>query len=125
MSSYSSSSESQNIAYPPFCFSDMDIFPWTPGSSDLELPADVGFAFGNASGGITSVSINTHYDNPEGIEGMVDSSGVRVYYTEEPRAFDMGVSTPFSCVVSRRLQYCSLQTFLFSIKPSCGFDINK
>lgn len=94
LSSYIDVLESQNMTLPSFCTDSMDIFPWAPGSADLVLPADVGFAFGNASGGIMSVSLNTHYDNPDGIEGMVDSSGVRVYYEEEPRPVEMGVRKP-------------------------------
>ncbi len=107
--------ESQNITLPSFCTSDADIFPWAPGASNVELPVDLGFAFGNASGGITSVSIETHYDNPEGIEGMVDSSGVRVYYSEEPRPIEMGVS-PFPSARSTDflLQCCTRSTLLSS-----------
>ena len=35
--------------------------------------------------------INTHYNNPNGDTGVIDSSGVRVYYTEELRPMDMWV----------------------------------
>eukprot|EP00752_Nemacystus_decipiens_P002626 g2458.t1 len=84
--------ESNNITLPDYCYFDFaDVFAWAPGASDMELPDDVGFLFGNASGGFTSVNVQTHYNNPNGDEGLVDSSGVRVYYTEELRQSDMGV----------------------------------
>ncbi|CAN0228748.1 unnamed protein product, partial [Hapterophycus canaliculatus] len=35
--------------------------------------------------------LQTHYNNPNGDVGMRDSSGVRVYYTEDLRPSDMGV----------------------------------
>lgn len=95
-SSYSSLSafaEKNNMTLPSFCddYNFADIFAWAPGASSVELPTDVGFRMGNASGGFKSLSLETHYDNPNGDMDMVDSSGVRVYYTEELRPIDMGV----------------------------------
>ncbi|CBJ30301.1 conserved unknown protein [Ectocarpus siliculosus] len=60
-SSYSSSYittyfERNNITLPWFCYNlddTADIFTWTPGPRNLELPDDVGFLFGNESGGST------------------------------------------------------------------------
>lgn len=74
-------------------YSFADIFLWTPGATNSELPEDVGYRFSTAtgSGGFRSISVQTHYDNPEGDVGVTDSSGVRVYYTEELREMDMGV----------------------------------
>lgn len=82
----------EGMEYPSFCVPGRaDIFVWTPGAADYALPEDVGFRFGNASGGYTSVAVQTHYNNPDGDAGIVDNSGVRVYYTEELRSMDMGV----------------------------------
>lgn len=96
LSSYSSLSaylEKNNMTLPSFCedYNYADVFAWAPGASNVELPTDVGFRTGNASGGFHSMSLQTHYDNPNGDVGMRDSSGVRVYYTEELRPIDMGV----------------------------------
>eukprot|EP00752_Nemacystus_decipiens_P002628 g2460.t1 len=89
---YYSYVEENNITIPDFCrYDTVDVFPWGPGVADLYLPDDTGFLFGNASGGYTSLSLETHYNNPNGDEGVEDSSGVRVYYTEELRPIDMGV----------------------------------
>ncbi|CAM9217380.1 unnamed protein product, partial [Hapterophycus canaliculatus] len=95
-SSYSSLSAylgNLNITLPSFCedYNFADIFAWAPGASNVELPTDVGFLTGNSSSGFHSISLQTHYDNPNGDVGMRDSSGVRVYYTEELRPIDMGV----------------------------------
>ncbi|CAM9885372.1 unnamed protein product, partial [Laminaria digitata] len=68
-----------------------DIFLWAPGSSDIVLPDDVGFLLGNASGRFLSVGLQTHYNNPDEVEGLIDDSGVRVYYTDELRPIHMGV----------------------------------
>ncbi|CAM9101397.1 unnamed protein product [Ectocarpus fasciculatus] len=92
-SSYSSS-DITNITLPWFC-NDIeeaaDIFVWAPGMLSAELPDDVGFLFGNESGGLNSLRVQTHYNNPDGVSGMNDSSGVRVYYTEELRPMHMGL----------------------------------
>ncbi|CAM9335115.1 unnamed protein product, partial [Ectocarpus sp. 12 AP-2014] len=58
-SSYSSSYittyfERNNITLSWFCYNlddTADIFTWTPGTRNLKLPDDVGFLFGNGSGG--------------------------------------------------------------------------
>ncbi|CBJ33319.1 conserved unknown protein [Ectocarpus siliculosus] len=86
--------ENLNITVPSFCSNygeQADIFVWAPGTSNLELPGDVGFLLGNESGGFNSLNIQTHYNNPDGVSGKNDSSGVRVYYTEELRPIQMGV----------------------------------
>ena len=67
------------------------IFVWAPGVSNEQLPEDIGFRFGSGSGGFTSVLLQTHYNNADGVEGLIDSSGVRVYYTSELRPIDMGI----------------------------------
>ncbi|CAN0202728.1 unnamed protein product, partial [Scytosiphon promiscuus] len=82
-----------NMTVPSFCedYNYADIFAWAPGAAAVELPTDVGFLMGNISGGLKSLSLETHYNNPDGDAGVVDSSGVRVYYTEELRPINMGV----------------------------------
>ncbi|CAM9105653.1 unnamed protein product, partial [Hapterophycus canaliculatus] len=92
-SSGSSYSQGSNTTIPSFCddFNFADIFVYGPGATDEELPIDVGFLMGNVSGGFSSLALETHYNNPNGDTGMTDSSGVRVYYTEELRPMNMGV----------------------------------
>ena len=77
---------------PPTCYTAQytDILVSGPGLDGYSLPDEAGFRFGNASGGFTSLMISTHYNNPNEDTGIVDSSGARLYYTEELRTMDMG-----------------------------------
>ncbi|CAM9371631.1 unnamed protein product, partial [Hapterophycus canaliculatus] len=90
---YGPSDCGQAMTIPSFCddFNFADIFVWAPGTADSELPINVGFLMGTMSSGFSSLSLQTHYNNPNGDTGMTDSSGVRVYYTEELRPMNMGV----------------------------------
>jgi hypothetical protein len=50
----------------------------------------LGVPFGGLYG-FNSFMMEIHYNNPDRVEGMVDSSGVRFYYTTQPREFEMGI----------------------------------
>eukprot|EP00903_Cladosiphon_okamuranus_P022591 g20786.t1 len=95
-------------AMPPIC-SQMDfahIFAWAPNVDGVALPEEAGFLFGNATGGFASVAVDIHYDNPNEVTGLVDNSGVRVYYTDELRPMDMGIVTlgdPFLSLIGEPL----------------------
>jgi hypothetical protein len=66
------------------------IYGWATGQYGLVLPDDVGFPmFGSESN--QAVLIQIHYNNPRRISGMMDSSGVRIYYTNTPRLHKAGV----------------------------------
>ncbi|CAM9465936.1 unnamed protein product [Choristocarpus tenellus] len=70
-----------------------DVYVWAPGPVSGEaLPGVAGFRFdgGGGSSDYKSILLQTHYDNPSNIAGLVDSSGVRVYYTEDLRQYDAG-----------------------------------
>lgn len=51
------------------------------------FPREVGL---NVSKKKRYLVLETHFDNPEGIEGNVDASGVRVYYTDKKRKYEGG-----------------------------------
>ena len=92
--SSAASDVSTEYEYQTSAFCDFEftyIFIWAPGVADEQLPKDVGFKFGSASGGYTSLQLETHYNNVDGDEGVMDSSGIRVYYTSDLRPIDMGV----------------------------------
>jgi hypothetical protein len=61
------------------------------GVSPLVLPENLGFRIGPSS--FRYIEIQMHYDNPDMISGMVDHSGLRMYYTNNLRQFDAGVVT--------------------------------
>jgi len=60
-------------------------FMWAIGGGAFHLPKDVGFPLGDENSH-TFVLLNIHYDNPERIEGTIDSSGV------DPRCNRQGLS---------------------------------
>ena len=91
-STSSSNSTDDAPEIPPYCiYDDNYIYTWAPGIADEQLPDDIGFRFGAASGEYTSVAVQTHYNNVNGDEGVIDSSGIRIYYTDDMRPMDMGV----------------------------------
>ena len=66
-------------------------------TDSANMPKDVGFPLGDENSH-TFVLLNIHYDNPENIEGIVDSSGLELYYTKTHRkyeAFNMGIGSGF------------------------------
>ena len=65
-------------------------YVWTPGEGPLALPPQVGALLGGASG-YRSYVLEIHYDNPTFDQGVLDSSGVRMYYTPNKREHDLGV----------------------------------
>mmetsp|Transcript_9126 Transcript_9126/g.11244 ORF Transcript_9126/g.11244 Transcript_9126/m.11244 type:complete len:580 (+) Transcript_9126:121-1860(+) len=65
------------------------IYVWAPGENAFALPSAAGLPFGNNSS--KAFMIQMHYNNPQGDEGIVDSSGIRVYYTSKLRKETMGL----------------------------------
>lgn len=61
---------------------------WSVGGTPLVLPAEAGLP-------ITAVErfflLQVHYDNPEGLQGLVDNTSVRFHTTTKPRRYDSGV----------------------------------
>ena len=65
-------------------------YVWAPGEGSFDLPENVGLPlFGE--GGYNSFRLEIHYDNPSLKEGVLDSSGVRIYYSSQLREHDLGV----------------------------------
>ena len=64
---------------------------WAVGGSGERLPDDVGIPLREEYGGATYVMAEIHYDNPSVKPGVVDSSGVRLYYTEQLRSSEAGL----------------------------------
>ena len=97
------------------------MFVWTPGVDGVAMPEEAGFRFDNSSGGFASVLVNTHFDNPNGDAGVVDSSGVRVYYTEKLRPMDMGMmilGDPFITLLGTPISN-GRTSFSFGCPSSC------
>ncbi|ORY33868.1 PHM/PNGase F [Rhizoclosmatium globosum] len=62
---------------------------WAPGVGLTVYPADAGFAIGATA--IQYFSLQIHYNNPNGLTGVVDNSGMKLYYTSQLRKNDLGI----------------------------------
>ena len=61
------------------------IHPWEAGSPQLfELPSEAGIPLGGKDG-YTAFRVEVHYHNPQRLSGLIDQSGVRLYYTSNKR----------------------------------------
>jgi hypothetical protein len=63
---------------------------WAPGEGPYALPDNLGAPFGGTDG-FQSFRIEIHYNNPDLVPGILDSTGIRLYYTTQIREFDVGV----------------------------------
>ncbi|XP_073254240.1 DBH-like monooxygenase protein 1 homolog [Porites lutea] len=70
--------------------STMIIAGWGIGGQAFNYPEHVGFAIGKADSPKVVV-LEIHYDNPQNLEGMIDSSGLRFHYTKQLRKYEAGV----------------------------------
>ncbi|XP_064084122.1 DBH-like monooxygenase protein 1 homolog [Macrobrachium nipponense] len=64
---------------------------WAVGGEGTFIPEHVGFPLGEEHGGATYFMMELHYDNPNLRRGIVDNSGLRIYYTEKLRPHDAGI----------------------------------
>ena len=73
---------------PNSCGSLEVVYAWAPGTEPMRLPPTVGIPLG--TGGFRALRVQIHYNNPSNDFGVLDSSGVRVFYTRQKREFDLG-----------------------------------
>lgn len=64
---------------------------WAVGSEGETLPPNVGIPLGENFNGATYFMLETHFDNPAFHQDLVDSSGLRIFYTSELREHDAGM----------------------------------
>lgn len=64
----------------------MSVYGWAPGVDPLVVD-QCGFRASKTTG-IDFLQLQIHYDNPEKKEGILDTSGVRIYYTRDLKAHD-------------------------------------
>ncbi|KAK7072077.1 DBH-like monooxygenase protein 1 [Halocaridina rubra] len=67
------------------------IIAWAVGSDGAMYPEHVGMPLGEDYGGSDYYLMQTHYDNPHLKQGVIDNSGLRIFYTDKPREIDAGV----------------------------------
>ena len=63
---------------------------WAVGGVDFDYPPEVGFPIGPGES-FRTLLLETHYNNPPGVSGIVDSSGFTLYHTAETRTQDAAV----------------------------------
>ncbi|KAJ8385923.1 hypothetical protein AAFF_G00178850 [Aldrovandia affinis] len=66
------------------------VFAWAIGGEGLTYPQHVGLSIGTSIDPFY-VLMEIHYDNPDNQQGVMDSSGLRLFYTPELRQYDAGV----------------------------------
>ncbi|KAI3363745.1 hypothetical protein L3Q82_001359 [Scortum barcoo] len=65
---------------------------WAVGGGVFELPENLGIPIGGGDSH-TYYKLEIHYNNPNSESGRTDSSGVRLYYTDQLRQYDVGILT--------------------------------
>uniref|UniRef100_H2ZA79 Dopamine beta-hydroxylase n=1 Tax=Ciona savignyi TaxID=51511 RepID=H2ZA79_CIOSA len=63
---------------------------WAFGAEAFYYPKEAGLAFDSATMS-PYVRLEIHYNNPHHLVGRVDHSGIRFYYTEQLRQYDVGI----------------------------------
>ncbi|MEQ2208431.1 hypothetical protein XENOCAPTIV_030165, partial [Xenoophorus captivus] len=76
---------------------------WAVGGGAYELPENTGIPIGGV-GNDTFYRLEIHYNNPQKKEGIKDSSGLRLHYTDQLRQYDVGILTTGVFPVSK-MQY--------------------
>ncbi|XP_053566649.1 DBH-like monooxygenase protein 1 [Bombina bombina] len=66
------------------------LFAWAIGGEGFTYPPHVGFSIGMSTDP-KYVLMEIHYDNPSYQQGLIDNSGIRMYYTPLIRRYDAGV----------------------------------
>eukprot|EP00930_Biecheleria_cincta_P087093 TRINITY_DN7634_c0_g1_i1.p1 TRINITY_DN7634_c0_g1~~TRINITY_DN7634_c0_g1_i1.p1 ORF type:complete len:586 (-),score=55.68 TRINITY_DN7634_c0_g1_i1:81-1838(-) len=66
------------------------IWSWAAGVLPMALPSEAGFRVGGGTGW-KSLKMEVHYDNPGGLSGLVDNSGIRTFRTQTLRQHDAAI----------------------------------
>ena len=65
------------------------VYMWAQGEPPFSLPPEAGVSIGKD--GLLTFMLEIHFDNRLAESGVLDSSGVRLYYTSDKRPYDMGI----------------------------------
>eukprot|EP01084_Bolivina_argentea_P213885 363148_1 len=76
----------------PDCRTGHAVAVWAIGGSNYYYPEHVGYQMsGDDDNSLQYVLLEIHYDNQHEIEGLIDNSGMRIYYTPTLRDYDAGI----------------------------------
>ena len=70
-----------------FCLA-TNAWAWAVGSEGETLPDHAGMPLGEKYGGADYFMLETHYDNPDVHQNIIDSSGLQIFYTRNLRQYD-------------------------------------
>jgi dopamine beta-monooxygenase len=99
------------------------LYGWTFGSSPFRLPSDAGLILGPGDKvGFQGFRCEVHYNNPNMIEGMIDTSKLRVYYSTTMRQHEVGVALMADYAVELRSQpiNAGISKFTFECNDQCS-----
>jgi len=65
------------------------VVTWTPGTGRISFPPEAGFLMG--PGGFEYAALQMHYYNLDAERGVLDSSGMRLFYSPQLRPNELGV----------------------------------
>ena len=102
-----------------FCLA-TNAWAWAVGSDGERLPEHTGMPLGEYWGGATYFMLETHYDNPAMHYPLRDSSGIKIYYTDELRQYDTGMLLVGSEV--NFLQFIPPEQDLFTSLGHCSAE---
>jgi hypothetical protein len=77
------------------------------------------------NGNFRSIGIEIHFNNPQNVEGLVDSSGFRVYYSTQPREIEaafLSIGDP-ATLMEGHVIADGLTTYSFSCASDCSQEV--
>uniref|UniRef100_A0A493SVB4 DOMON domain-containing protein n=2 Tax=Anas platyrhynchos TaxID=8839 RepID=A0A493SVB4_ANAPP len=77
-------------ANPDFALCSQVVVGWAVGGESYQFPDDAAYSIGTPWDP-QYVRLEIHYSNFDLVSGLIDSSGVRIYYTPEVRKYDVGI----------------------------------
>jgi len=83
-------SSSADVDYCGYGGFEQAAYVWGPGMAAQPLPPEAGLLLGSSKG-TRSFMLEIHYSNPDNDQGVADSSGVRLYYTNTLRPHNVGM----------------------------------
>jgi Copper type II ascorbate-dependent monooxygenase, C-terminal domain len=95
------------------------------GEGTTALPENIGISMFDPNGNFRSIAIEIHYNNPEMLEGLVDSSGFRIYYSTQPREIEAAwlvVGDPATLMDGQPIED-GLTNYTFSCASDCTENI--
>jgi Copper type II ascorbate-dependent monooxygenase, C-terminal domain len=101
------------------------LFPLGTGEGPTAMPQNIGIPMFDPNGNFRSIALEIHYNNPETLEGLVDTSGFRIYYSTQPREIEAAwlmVGDPDTLLDGQPIED-GLTNFTFSCASDCTENI--